>query len=55
MLDLLDYWSDSPPLHLMVKAYLGIGKHEGQPIESVEQLLSMMQQAGGSVVKGPMP
>ena len=24
VLDLLDYWSECPPLHLMVKAYLGI-------------------------------
>ena len=26
--DLLDYWFDNPPLHLMVKAYLGIEREE---------------------------
>ena len=25
-MDLVAYWSENPPVHLMVRAYLGIGK-----------------------------
>ena len=28
VLDLLDYWKVCPPVHIMVKAYLGGGKDE---------------------------
>ena len=28
VLDLLDYWYDNPPVHLLVKAYMGIEREE---------------------------
>lgn len=54
--DLLDYWAVNPPLHLMVKTYLGIqDPHDDPPIESPEDLLAMIQHmSGGAVVKGSM-
>ena len=46
VLDLLEYWADSPPLHLMVKAYMGIGdKDEEVPI-TPEELIAMARGDG---------
>jgi hypothetical protein len=54
--DLLDYWADNPPLHLMVKSYLGIqDPHDDPPIDSPEDLLAVIQgMACGAVVKGSL-
>lgn len=45
-----DYWAVNPPLHLMVKAYLGYGK-EDKPEEqgSIEDLMAFAPQTPGSM------
>jgi hypothetical protein len=31
VLELVEYWRDNPPVHQMVRAYLGIGKQDSAP------------------------
>jgi len=46
--DLLDYWVDYPPLHLMVRAYLGIGQEDEDHEEMTpEQMQAWVQQLQG--------
>jgi len=47
-LDLLDYWLDCPPVHLMVKDYMGIKDHKDEAPVSVtpEQFMAMARGAG---------
>ena len=30
-IELMDYWTDYPPTHLLVRAYMGIGKDDAKP------------------------
>lgn len=44
---LMSYWTSNPPIHIMIKAYLGIGKNEkSEPseyatIDEAKQIASM--------------
>lgn len=42
LLALQAYWADHPPLHLMVKAYLGIKPKEKEEPGRLEELLAMI-------------
>ncbi len=47
------YWQDNPPLHLMVKAYLGIEsapRVEQQDEGTLDELMAMFGAAGGQVI-----
>jgi hypothetical protein len=49
---LMEYWTENPPMHLMVKAYLGIkgsGKTASINNDNAGDLLGMMGQAGVSM------
>ena len=37
VLDLLDYWAENPPVHLMVKAYLGIESKDSEDYVEMDQ------------------
>lgn len=39
VLDLLSYWRVSPPVHVLVRAYMGIGKTEKPMEEPTEDAL----------------
>ena len=47
--DLLDYWQENPPLHVMVRAYLGIEPPDQEDAVAMtpEQLQSWMATNGG--------
>jgi hypothetical protein len=32
--ELMAYWVEHPPVHILVGAYLGVGKHQRKPIAS---------------------
>jgi hypothetical protein len=32
--ELTAYWAEHPPLHILVGAYLGVGKHQRKPVSS---------------------
>jgi hypothetical protein len=59
VLDLLDYWTASPPVHVMVRAYMGIKGEEPEDHEimSEDDFMAMVRQMGpaASVIRGPMP
>lgn len=42
-----EYWAENPPIHMMVKAYLGIGKKEEEG--DVGDLLKMIPMTPGGV------
>lgn len=45
-----DYWANNPPLHIMVKAYLGIGKETKEEDQGrIEDLMAMAPQTPGSM------
>lgn len=47
------YWAENPPLHLMVKAYLGIEKKPATPEGeqgSLDELLDLFGAAGGQII-----
>lgn len=44
-----DYWAKNPPVHMMVKAYLGIGKEEQKQEQGkIEDLMAMAPQTTGT-------
>jgi len=40
--ELCEYWRDHPPTHLMVAAYLGVGKTAAKPKGDLGELLGTM-------------
>ena len=30
-MELMEYWADYPPSHILLRAYMGIGKNESKP------------------------
>ena len=45
--DLLDYWEECPPLHLMVKSYLGIEPPEEHKEMSPQEMQAWVSQFQG--------
>ena len=51
LLAMKSYWADNPPLHLMVKAYLGIGsssKPRQEDKGDLAELIGMIPQTAGA-------
>jgi hypothetical protein len=45
LLAMKEYWANNPPLHMMVKSYLGLGKKETPEEQgSIEDLMAMAPQ-----------
>lgn len=51
LMELKEYWAKNPPLHMMVKGYLGLGKEE-QPQEegNLADIMAMAPQTPGSAM-----
>jgi len=55
--ELMAYWKDYPPTHVLVGAYLmggkgkGVGKNRRQPAGHFDELTQAVSFAGGSVSK----
>lgn len=51
LMELKKYWAKNPPLHMMVKGYLGLGKEE-QPQEegNLADIMAMAPQTPGSAM-----
>lgn len=50
---LATYWAENPPLHLMVKAYLGIERKPVSPEGeqgTLDELLDLFGAAGGQII-----
>ena len=43
MVELFEYWANYPPVHLMVRAYLGIGSDDLENKPSPEQNVAMLR------------
>jgi hypothetical protein len=36
-MELMEYWGDYPPPHLLLRAYMGIGKEKAKPGKELDQ------------------
>jgi hypothetical protein len=48
-MELKEYWSKNPPLHMMVKGYLGLGSKDNEEEEqsSIADIMAMAPQTPG--------
>lgn len=49
LLALKEYWAENPPVHMMVKAYLGIGKKEEEKPGNLGDLLASIPEKPGAI------
>ena len=46
VMDLLDYWAECPPLHLMVRAYMGYKSPKKAPAMTASEFMQELKGTG---------